>query len=74
MSGIGFVDDNNAALQETLPSMRTLMEYLSEADEESIRKSDENTARTFLAQLYFSINCSFYSLVPKGEGDDKLVK
>lgn len=54
--------------------MRTLMEYLSEADEESIRKSDENTARTFLAQLYFSINCSFYSLVPKGEGDDKLVK
>jgi hypothetical protein len=74
VSGIGYIDDNNAALQETLPSMRALMEHLSETDEKSIHKNDENAARTFLSQLYFSINCSYYSLVPKGEGDDKLVK
>lgn len=36
VSGHGFIDDNNAALQETLPSMRVLMERLSEMEEESI--------------------------------------
>ena len=43
-------------------------------DEDSIKEHDERAARTFLGRLYFSINCSHYSVVPKGEGDDNMVK
>lgn len=54
--------------------MRALIERMSEVDEDSIQKHDEHAARIFLGRLYFSINCSYYSLVPKGEGDDRTVK
>ena len=73
VSGVGFVDDNNANLQESIPSMKELIERLSEMDADSIKDHD-HAARIFLGRMYFSINCAHYSLVPKGEGDDLKVK
>ena len=54
--------------------MKALIERLSETDENSIDEHDMHAAKVFFGRLYFSINCSHYSLVPTGEGDDKMVK
>lgn len=54
--------------------MKALIERISEMDEDSIKEHDKHAVRTFLGRLYFSINCSHYSLVPTGEGDDNKVK